>query len=986
MSLLEFDEDEDVAHAQVAGAASAGSEDAKQSEGGGGSDAPPELVGQPRNTQPKTRTEKVLLCIIDSEPAYTKGKSKYCLSCKSDVDALQVQEKALKKSDPSRWEMFEQTKKDGGRQWVDLVREFQSKCSSKGRGVPRGYFDTMKFMEIYKTATKVQKGERLVFMRHSRWMTYAENFLRHTVAEAQAKWTMREKEATEEEKHLTATGEIAELAMPAEEYIDKSQYVEHAKQMELQERLKKNFSVDDFEKNREKLSANHSDTNDALFQSVGGGATAASSSAFGSGGGSSTAVEGSIKAAVKSPAGKYDVERARNKLVETRNKESIALKQQAANVNKTIEEARSEAEVAKSDKIFPEGVMTLHNVLDTFQFRTKLMMLVTCDSLVGDALEKYQAAPEMVGHVLMKAALTLLGGIKQAVSDNNLDSDKTVALIGSFKAVHDAMTTLPKSSADTLGGEWQDVVLHSCLDKDITKFNSPPTWPTVLNVVESFTSYCISVLELFTFIAGIQASGRPMPLSDMQNLGHVSQIYKTINNFNLRVTEDDVKEHDQTCKLMFQCARQIILGASGAAADVKAVVSRRRLTLVKEEATEKKGLSNEESKARKKEEKNRKQAEREIQKHDLHPVLAYKGSDGMGEMTTFLNLDVFQKSSHGTHVPYMISAASKALAEIVDDVNFKKVAAIFKSQFPATASATLSGRAQCPLRFEKVSVIQEGLMAMMPSAVKPVSQLPRVDGSLATLLSTVVLSGMTERAPTFIGFEHRCMPTIRLHLRGEREFVCVPVQALMNLRHKIDKKVGKDYSIVQLLTDVCKGLQLEELAAFSEAGYSLYRAVAGPNTVVFVPAGFMIVERVIGSLPSIALKLNVLASPPAGFADFVSEYAATADEQLKTGPLVQSLQLLVSLGSEQSVVAGVATVAAAVGASTGSQEAPAASAPPDSADSAASQAAPAASDTPASAASQAAPAASAKHATDAVKRKGNDQLEPSSKAGKNAKK
>jgi hypothetical protein len=228
---------------------------------------------------------------------------------------------------------------------------------------------------------------------------------------------MREKEATEEEKHLTATGEIAEIAMPAEEYIDKSQYVEHAKQMELQERLKKNFSVDDFEKNREKLSANHSDTNDALFQSVGGGATAASSSAFGSGGGSSTAVEGSIKAAVKSPAGKYDVERARNKLVETRNKESIALKQQAANVNKTIEEARSEAEVAKSDKIFPEGVMTLHNVLDTFQFRTKLMLLVTCDPLAGDALEKYKAEPNMVGQELMIAACTLLGGIKQAMSD-----------------------------------------------------------------------------------------------------------------------------------------------------------------------------------------------------------------------------------------------------------------------------------------------------------------------------------------------------------------------------------------------------------------------------------------------------------------------------------------------------------------------------------------------------------------------------------------
>jgi hypothetical protein len=116
----------------------------------------------------------------------------------------------------------------------------------------------------------------------------------------------------------------------------------------------------------------------------------------------------------------------------------------------------------------------------------------------------------------------------------------------------------------------------------------------------SFKSYCINVLELSAFLAKIQTSGRPMPLSDMKHLGHLSHISKTINYFNRRLTEDDVKEHDNACKLMFQCARQIILGANGAAADVKAVVIRRRSALLKDEATEKKGLTNEESKARKK--------------------------------------------------------------------------------------------------------------------------------------------------------------------------------------------------------------------------------------------------------------------------------------------------------------------------------------------------------------------------------------------------
>ncbi len=164
-------------------------------------------------------------------------------------------------------------------------------------------------------------------------MSFAEDNLRMSVAEAQAKWIMRSTEATDEEKKLAPTGEIVEIAMSAEEYIDKAQYVEHAKQMELQERVKKNFSLDDFEKNSDKLQANHSATNDALFRLVGGGAaTSGSSSAFVVGGAFSGAAEGIIKPVSASPAGKYDVERSRNNLIETRNKESILLKQQAANV------------------------------------------------------------------------------------------------------------------------------------------------------------------------------------------------------------------------------------------------------------------------------------------------------------------------------------------------------------------------------------------------------------------------------------------------------------------------------------------------------------------------------------------------------------------------------------------------------------------------------------------------------------------------------
>ncbi len=76
----------------------------------------------------------------------------------------------------------------------------------------------------------------------------------------------------------------------------------------------------------------------------------------------------------------------------------------------------------------------------------------------------------------------------------------------------------------------------------------------------------------------------------------------------------------------------------------------------------------------KKKEMIHKQAEKIFRKHDLHPALAYKHSDGTGEMSTLVNVGFFQKSSQDPHVPYMINSPSNALSEIVDDVDFKKVA------------------------------------------------------------------------------------------------------------------------------------------------------------------------------------------------------------------------------------------------------------------------------------------------------------------------
>ena len=249
-----------------------------------------------------------------------------------------------------------------------------------------------------------------------------------------------------------------------------------------------------------------------------------------------------------------------------------------------------------------------------------------------------------------------------------------------------------------LATEWARILKACSVDSECKNFVQMPPCDTVFKVLSNYKSFCVNLFELVTFISGIVMSGRPMPLQDTSNLVHIDCIGRTILCFGECANEDEVKCHDEKIKLMCQSARQIITAANGAASDVKAVIIRRKAHFLKESGDKKKALSAEDRKARTLETKLKKQAEREIEKHALHPILAYKGQGGNGVLS-YPTFDDMKKGSHDPSLPFIIDNPTAELVAVLDDGGIKKawfgfLAASRKTKLTASSTSVVQVRNQ----------------------------------------------------------------------------------------------------------------------------------------------------------------------------------------------------------------------------------------------------------------------------------------------------
>ena len=136
----------------------------------------------------------------------------------------------------------------------------------------------------------------------------------------------------------------------------------------------------------------------------------------------------------------YDVERARNKLVDAREKDRVALPALTKITKENIQAVQAEVHAARLNKdLFPDDEVALQNVMDTFMFRQCLMDLVMGATRSDAEFSKYVASEQKLGGAGVKmtvATQTALDGISALTSDSENISSTIIALL---QTVHECV-------------------------------------------------------------------------------------------------------------------------------------------------------------------------------------------------------------------------------------------------------------------------------------------------------------------------------------------------------------------------------------------------------------------------------------------------------------------------------------------------------------------------------------------------------------------
>lgn len=196
---------------------------------------------------------------------------------------------------------------------------------------------------------------------------------------------------------------------------------------------------------------------------------------------------------------------------------------------------------------------------------------------------------------------------------------------------------------------------------------------------------------------------------------------------------------------------------------------------------------------------------------------------------------------HRLHVNTEMQRAEQA----VSDRLVKGAIGIFGIQYPAIEMAK-KGAGQSPLDFKVSAKVREALLqgaADAQAVLEAWKGLP-----IGKMFSGVAIWGTTAKGLPTKGLERQGLASCRLQEAGPREIVFAPVFALME--YGVDAGIAREekhtytYFFSRNFSDPDDTESLEKFKAFG----SLHRAALRAGQFLYVPMGWMIIERMLGGL------------------------------------------------------------------------------------------------------------------------------------------
>ena len=116
------------------------------------------------------------------------------------------------------------------------------------------------------------------------------------------------------------------------------------------------------------------------------------------------------------------------------------------------------------------------------------------------------------------------------------------------------------------------------------------------------------------------------------------------------------------------------------------------------------------------------------------------------------------------------------------------------------------------------------------------------------------------------GFEFQCLGNLRYTVKGTREIAVTKFTDLYTVMKELaiaNNKPFPAYTAQFTVADHVERSMLHEMTAeglkiASEQGMKAYRFTAGPGSMVFIPAGYVTVERAIGIEGCTGVRLHII--------------------------------------------------------------------------------------------------------------------------------
>jgi hypothetical protein len=223
--------------------------------------------------------------------------------------------------------------------------------------------------------------------------------------------------------------------------------------------------------------------------------------------------------------------------------------------------------------------------------------------------------------------------------------------------------------------------------------------------------------------------------------------------------------------------------------------------------------------------------------------------------TKFTDIAAFRaavdKSEIDITQPYLVETCA-SLNTLLDTASVKTSFGNFRAQMPGSDQVSKRKKAQCPFQGPTLEPLRSAMLEMSPATRVPMEAVLSQWGCNPDMLQA--------------GFEHGALGCLRYTGKGTREVACCHISHLLKLLEEMAGQLGKSVPVLTeqfSLQDLVEKVMLEDM---TEAGLQIaeklsmkaFRGTSAPGSLLYIPSGFVVVERALGADVVFGWRLHIL--------------------------------------------------------------------------------------------------------------------------------